>query len=205
MKFKPFLSSKMENLSYLLYDDYGSAAVIDPSWESIEILKEAEKLGLNIKAVLLTHGHYDHTEGLDIFERQEIKTYIGREDIFLLGKELKKPVYLKDSEKLKIINEEIICLHTPGHSPGSYCFLCNGELFTGDTLFPGCCGRVDLPGSDPAAMRNSLLKISALDPSTRIHSGHSYNGGESTIEKEIKTNPCLINISDEDGFFNAIL
>lgn len=195
----------MGNLSYLLIDEKKNAVIIDPSWEYESIEREADKSNISLKSVLLTHGHYDHSDGAAFFEKKGIPVYIGNQDIFLLNNPIKEPLPLKDGQKLFLIEKEILCIHTPGHSPGSFCFLCENNLFTGDTLFPGCCGRVDLPGSDPKEMRKSLIKLAKLDDEIKILSGHLYNGGESTIKKEKGSNPCLLNLNNEEDFFNVII
>ncbi len=207
MKVEIFRNARMDNLSYLIFDaESGSCAVIDPSWSYREIISFIEKEELSLKAVLLTHGHYDHCDMTDGLEKTQADLYLGREDIFLMPKPPKKYFPLKDGLEISVCPKiRVKCIYTPGHSPGSYCFLCRDLLFTGDTLFPGCCGRVDLPGSDPKLMRHSLLKLSALPPETRIYSGHYYNGGQSSIEKELKDNPCFLSIDNEDSFINEIL
>ncbi len=195
----------MENLSYLLIDEKKDAVIIDPSWSYESIEKEIYKSNLSLKSVLLTHGHYDHSDGAAFFEKKGAPIYIGDQDIFLLNNPIKNPLPLKDGQKLFLLEKEILCLHTPGHSPGSFCFLCQNNLFTGDTIFPGYCGRVDLPGSNPKEMRESLIKIAKLDEGIKIYSGHSYNGGESTIKKEKESNPCFVNLDNEEDFFNVII
>lgn len=206
MKIKTYRSLRMDNLSYLLLDEKsGDCAVIDPSWSSKEILSEIEKEELSLKAVLLTHGHYDHSEGIDLFENRNAEIFLAKEDLFLLPYAPKNPSFLEDGKKINLFEEPLTCIHTPGHSPGSYCFLFKKTLFTGDTLFPGCCGRADLPGSSPKELRKSLIKISKLPQDIEILSGHFYNGGKSDIKTETETNPCFLNINDEDAFINEIL
>ena len=83
-------------------------------------------------------------------------------------------------------------MHTPGHTPGSQCFLIDGRLVSGDTLFIGSCGRTDLPGSDPAEMYYSLTqRLSALPESTILLPGHNYGGSSSTISAEKRGNPFM--------------
>lgn len=207
MKIEIFKNDKMDNLSYLIFDcESRICAVIDPSWSYGEISSFIKKKKLLLKAIFLTHGHYDHCDMTFTLENVQTDFYVGQEDIFLMPSPPKKYLPLKDELEISLCPKiKIKCIHTPGHSQGSYCFLCDKYLFTGDTLFPGCCGRVDLPGSNPKLMRQSLLKLSTLPAETKIYSGHFYNGGQSILEKELKTNPCFLSINNEDSFLNEIL
>jgi glyoxylase-like metal-dependent hydrolase (beta-lactamase superfamily II) len=108
-------------------------------------------------------------------------------------------VLLTHGDEIPVGNATLRVIHTPGHSKGSMCLECGDHLFTGDTLFPGACGRVDLPSSDPREMRKSLLKLSKLPEDTQIFAGHSYGGKcSSFIGYERTHNPFMRNaIKDE--------
>ena len=114
-------------------------------------------------------------------KNRELALTVHNEDTFLLDGDITPLNLLKGNEELALGRIRIKVIHTPGHTPGSVSYLAGGCVFTGDTLFVGECGRVDLPGSDPKALRLSLLKLAALPGETALYPGHSYNGDTSTI------------------------
>ncbi len=183
----------MGNYVYLLGDGAsGLCAVIDPGWHAEIILETAAEAGMAIDGIILTHGHFDHVNAADkLLGNRPVPVYMHKDDAYMLGGRIKtRP--LKDGEKIRIGGIEIETMHTPGHTPGSCCLLSGKNIFTGDTLFIGGCGRVDLPGSDPEKMKESLLKLSRLPPDTTVYPGHAYSDKPySTIESEIKHNPYM--------------
>lgn len=193
----------MENFSYFIGDaKTKEVALVDPAWELDGLCKRAEKNGYKITAVLLTHGHYDHSQGVEeLLSYHNVPVYVSEcETTFHLAGS-KDVRYTKDKEKIKIGNIEIECLHTPGHTPGGQCFKCFDVLITGDTLFIDGCGRCDLPGSDVKAMFHSLFNcIKELPDSTIIYPGHDYGPVPyATLAEQKKTNPYLI-AKDMDDF-----
>jgi hydroxyacylglutathione hydrolase len=101
-------------------------------------------------------------------------------------------VKVDNHDTLKVGRLTIVFLHTPGHTPGSQCFLVDGRLVSGDTLFIGSCGRTDLPGSDPTEMYYSLTqRLAALPDVTLLLPGHNYGGPSSTIGQEKRQNPFM--------------
>ena len=192
MKVKQLKLGHMDNFCYVVWDeDQKEAAVIDPAWqpEMIEDLLRKEKLTL--KLLLLTHAHADHVNAAGYFLEKypDLALAVHKDDAFLLDDGLGPLDLLNGDAELELGHEKITVIHTPGHTPGSVSFLAGGCVFTGDTLFVGECGRVDLPGSDPKALRLSLLKLAALPGETLLYPGHSYNGDTSTIgaQKEHNT------------------
>ena len=174
----------MDNFSYVIWDtDLGEAALIDPAWqpETIEEFLQREKLTL--KLLLLTHAHPDHVNAVRHFmgKDKKLALTVHKDDIFLLDDDIKPLNLLSGEEEVALGHVKIRVMHTPGHTPGSVSYLAGGCIFTGDTLFIGECGRADLPGSDPKALRMSLLKLAALPGETALYPGHSYNGDTSTI------------------------
>ena len=167
----------MENFSYFIGDaKTKEVALVDPAWEIDALCKRAEKDGYKITAVLLTHGHYDHSQGVeDLLSRHDVPVYVSEYETTFHLAGSKDVRHTKNKEKIKIGNIEIECLHTPGHTPGGQCFKCFDVLITGDTLFIDGCGRCDLAGSNVKAMFYSLFDcIKKLPDSTVIYPGHDY-------------------------------
>ena len=184
------------------------AAVVDPAWDVNEILKIAGDLDLKIKHILVTHGHPDHINALEpLLEATDARIYIHVDEVdymqevarsFGMSTEFvtRRATNIQkvsDGEKITVGKLSIQCLHTPGHSPGSQCFLVENCLFSGDTLFVDACGRVDMPGGDPKKMWWSLNHIlQGLDDSTIVYPGHDYGGSPtSTIGEQKQTNPYM--------------
>ena len=172
----------------------GEAAVIDPSANARVILDELERRGAKLRFVLLTHGHFDHILTLDELRDQSgAPCLIHAEDAELLTDSEKNAFRyffgtsrtwrsaektLADGDVLTLGGEEIRVIHTPGHSKGSVCYLCDGKiLVTGDTLFDASVGRCDLYGGDASALLSSLRKLSTLPRALPIYPGH----GESAL------------------------
>lgn len=201
------LVGPMENFVYLIGSkSTREVAIIDPAWDINGLLGHIQERDLKLSAVLVTHYHPDHVgggmgghsiEGLaELLEKESVKTYVNK----LEADGLKKVTGLSDidmnevdsGDHLKIGNNDIEFLHTPGHTPGSQCFKVNNNLISGDTLFVQGCGRVDLPGSNSEDMFHSLRKLSKLPDETIIYPGHNYGPIESeTLEKVKEINSYL--------------
>ncbi len=184
--------------SYLLIDGYtGESIIIDPGDEPAKILGMLEP-GLSVKAIIATHGHFDHVLAVeDLRDALEVKFLMHRDDKPILeeaprhafewlGVRFDPPTpdeYLDEGEPLLLGGWSVKILHTPGHSPGSICLLVDDVLFSGDTLFAGSVGRTDFYGGDYKQLLRSLKeKIYPLNDETKVLPGH----GESTrlgIEK----------------------
>ncbi|HAH07086.1 MAG TPA: MBL fold hydrolase [Elusimicrobia bacterium] len=184
----------MENFIYLLGDAQAKeCAVVDPAWDVPAVFRAVEEAGLSLRAVILTHHHFDHSEGVpEILARAAVPVLVHREDAPYVkgaGKQLHET---SDGEALRLGSVEARLLHTPGHTRGSQCVQAPGCLLTGDTLFIGCCGRVDLPGGDPADLYRSLRRLLELPDDLVVYPGHNY-GGESSapLGKEKAANPYL--------------
>ena len=173
---------------YLLLSN-GEAAVVDPSANANVILDALEKHGATLRYILLTHGHFDHILTLDALrDKSGVPAYIHQEDAEMLPDSDKNAFRyffgtsrawrdaektLLDGDVLTLGGEEIRVIHTPGHSKGSCCFLCNGSfLVTGDTLFDGNVGRSDLWGGDAETLLASLYKLRDLPRDLPIYPGH---------------------------------
>lgn len=197
----------MQNFVYLLGDPATrECIVVDPAWDIARIVDTAQADGYTLKGALVTHTHQDHVGGSlaswgmpgripgveELLGRVPAKVYVHKaEHEFLtgLGSDL---VRVDHHDTLVIGRLTITFLHTPGHTPGSQCFLVDGRLISGDTLFIGSCGRTDLPGSDPSEMYYSLTqRLAALPDDTVLFPGHNYGGPSSTIGDERRGNPFM--------------
>ncbi|HLC64724.1 MAG TPA: MBL fold metallo-hydrolase [Candidatus Nanoarchaeia archaeon] len=187
MKVIQLLDSRMDNFSYVVYDESSKeAAVIDPSFDGEKIINEVRLKGLNPKYIILTHEHFDHVHSAGDL-RSSLKAKIVVHENAKV--ELKVDKRVKDNDVLSLGKASLKILHTPGHTPGSICILARDKLFTGDTLFVGNMGRTDLPGSSPEEMKKSIGRIKRLPDSIIIYPGHHYGSTKtSTIGREKKNN-----------------
>lgn len=199
----------MMNFAYLIgCRQTKEAAVVDPAWDVEAMLKVAREENLKIKSALLTHGHPDHMNGLEaLMEATDANVFmhIAERDFMVeaaalfriptdfVARRSAKFQLVSDGDLIRVGNLSIQCLHTPGHTPGSQCFLVEDSLISGDTLFINACGRVDLPGGDPAKMWRSLNQtLRQLPDNTILYPGHNYgNQLTSTMGEEKRKNPYM--------------
>ncbi|MBN2243686.1 MAG: MBL fold metallo-hydrolase [Acidobacteria bacterium] len=209
MILKQKIMGPMMNFIYLIgCSETKEAAVVDPAWDTPSILALAEESQLQIRHILMTHAHPDHMNGLEqMLKDTGAMIYLHRDEVAYMkecGDATGIPTafmhdrsgnfrIVEDGDTLKIGSLSVQCLHTPGHTPGSQCFLVEGNLFTGDTLFVDACGRVDMPGGDAQKMWHSLnRKLRALDDSIVIYPGHNYGSRKtSTMGEQKETNPYM--------------
>lgn len=190
----------MDNCTYLVSEGK-DALLIDPAWDMNFIQHRLDSANLRLLAVLFTHGHFDHVKfAQELLKAHHLKAYIEENDANLTGI---SPEYLhtySGEQNLQIGPFAVHIIPTPGHTAGGVCIQIGHAVFTGDTLFPGACGRVDLPSSNPRDMRKSLLTLSKLPDDTQIFAGHSYGGKTSSfISYERLHNPFMRNaIKDKD-------
>jgi hydroxyacylglutathione hydrolase len=188
---------QMANFTYILADENtGESAVIDPSWDLEKIFAILNKNGWKVKYIINTHTHFDHILG-----NEQVAAVTGAKIIQHKESTEKYDLPVEDGQIIEVGKIVIRIVHTPGHSKDSISLVVDDELvLTGDTLFVGNCGRVDLPGSDASEMHHSLFeKIAKLQESLVVYPGHDYGSKKtSTIAEEKRTNYVLKTRSRED-------
>jgi len=186
----------MQNFTYILVDEETNDAIIlDPSWDIEEIKKVIEKNNLKVKYVVNTHHHFDHTIGNEAVIRITGAKIIQHKD-----STLKNDNTVSDGDKIKFGNSVLTVFHTPGHSKDSICLVGDEKIFSGDTLFVGNCGRVDLPGGSAKELYHSLFDIICkMDDKLDLYPGHNYGSSpSSTLGKEKKTNFVLQSRTEQE-------
>lgn len=193
----------MQNFVYLVGDPVAKqCVVVDPAWEIETIVETAQRDDMTIIGALITHTHQDHVGGhlfgmeipgvAELLEKVKAKVYVHkaeREFLKGFGSDLVK---VDANDTLQVGRLTVTFIHTPGHTPGSQCFLVEDQLISGDTLFIGSCGRTDLPGSDPTEMYYSLTqRLHKLPDATVLFPGHNYGGSSSTLGNEKRSNPFM--------------
>lgn len=189
---------------YIVETEPGRCIAIDIGGDSKMLLNFLTMKHLKLTKILITHGHYDHMNGVaEVAEATGAEVYIHEDDAFMLEDAshslaaLMSIITFKPVKNYISIDDDCIItdgklsfkvLHTPGHSPGSVCYICEDVIFSGDTLF--CCsiGRTDFPGSDIHAMRSSLKRIVALTGDYKVYPGHNES---TTLAYERMNNPYL--------------
>ena len=186
-----------DNFSYIIADDAAKeAAVVDSSFNASEIIRVIRAENFNLKYVINTHGHSDHTAG-----NAELRSIFGAKIVAYKTSKADFDVVVEDGDVLTVGKIQIKIIYTPGHTTDSICLLIDDKkLLTGDTLFVGECGRTDFPGGNAKSMYNSLFnKLSKLKDDVEVYPGHDYGSKpSSTIGEEKKTNYTLEPRSLED-------
>ena len=195
-----YIAGAYQTNVYLVYDEETKDSfIVDPGYEFNKIYEDIDKLGLHPMYIILTHGHGDHTGGIDRMKKTfpDIKLVASKDERKLLfhrsmsmGKGgIKADIEVEDQDTLKVGNMELKFISTPGHTPGGMCILLGDILFSGDTLFKGSVGRTDFPGGDMDELLSSLRdKIMELPDDTEVYPGHM---DETTIGIERRHNPFV--------------
>jgi glyoxylase-like metal-dependent hydrolase (beta-lactamase superfamily II) len=209
------LARRMVNLVYLIGDRAsGEAVAVDPAYAPDEVIDILEADGMRLIGVLATHYHADHVGGdlfgrdilgiAELLEQVEVPIHVHRDEVPWIerstGVGRDSLVPHESDDVLQVGEIKIRLLHTPGHTPGSQCFLVANRLVAGDTLFLQGCGRTDLPGSDPDAMYDSLVnRLAILPDDTVVYPGHLYSpDGSASLAETKRKNPVLAPRSAEE-------
>ena len=167
--------------------------VIDPSYSPQRILAYLQQNNLQLDAILLTHGHFDHVGGVrELAADTDCLVYLNTAEELLPPQITAGQLFYTNNYpangQLQIAGMNFLVLHTPGHTPGSVCLLVEDAMFSGDTLFAGSCGRTDFPGGDWGTIVNSLHRLRDLPGDYRIFPGHAQS---TTLEIERRSNPYM--------------
>ena len=182
----------LETNCYVVYDEASKAcALVDPGAMPQVILDTLTKNDLTLQKILLTHAHFDHTGALRALHEKfpDVPIYVNAQDTdetlnMSHGNLVYTDTFL-DGDEISMPPLTFRVLATPGHTRGSSCLICGDTIFSGDTLFEGCCGRTDLPGGDGAQMLASLKRLAELPGDYHVLPGH---GGDTTLDRERRTN-----------------
>jgi len=214
------VAAQMANFVYLVGDtDTGKCMAVDPAWDVKGILDFIDREGMELEGALITHYHQDHVGGSmfgwniaglsDLMALRPVRLHANSNEIDGLVKVtgLSKTDFVPHSggDEEQIGNVKMKFLHTPGHTPGSQCFLAESALVSGDTLFINGCGRVDLPGSDPEQMYYSLTRVLAkLPDNTIVYPGHNYASKPSSSLEELKRENYYLRIPSLDAWLGLM-
>ena len=202
LQVEPLIVGPLFSNCYIVWDeDKKEGAVIDPGDDADNILKVVKELGIKIKYILATHGHFDHVGAVAPLRRELKVEFLAHKDDFFfiengenaanrLGVAIEQPPkpdrFIDDGEKIMVGNFEMEVLHTPGHSPGGVSFLNDSMVFAGDTLFQGSIGRTDFrKGSIEDLSKSIKTRLYTLPDDTLVYTGH---GPVTTIGDEKKYN-----------------
>lgn len=191
MKIKKFITGSVSTNTYII-EDKKVAFLLDPGGSFEEINKYIQRNILDLKAIINTHGHFDHILLNKKFkDKYNCDLLIHKLDAPLLSDnflnagnllDIKVPVskanrLLSEDDKVKLKNKIFSVIETPGHTKGGICLYCKEDkiLFSGDTLFKNGMGRIDLEGGDYSQLKNSLIKLSKLPKQTKIYPGHGLS------------------------------
>ena len=196
MVIKTILLPAVSTNCYVVADEKaGVCAILDPGDPYPRILNTVAEEGWQVKCILLTHAHYDHTMGVPELRRQlpGVPVYVHPGDAempkpFFRIEEMGELTFYEDGSHVSVGDVDFEVLHTPGHTAGSVVLRAGDTLFTGDTLFKGSMGRTDLPGGSHEDMSRSLRRLGALEGDLKVLPGHM---DASTLDHERKYNYYL--------------
>lgn len=205
------IATQMRNFAYLIGDrETGQALVVDPAYAAGDLLDAAESDGMAVSGVLVTHHHPDHVGGsmmgfelkglAELLERVSVPVHVNVHEAEWVSRITGIPMTdlttHRHGDRVSVGDVEVELLHTPGHTPGSQCFLLDGRLVAGDTLFLEGCGRTDFPGGDSDEMFRSLRRLAELPGDPTVFPGHWYSAEPSANLEEVKRTNYVYRVSD---------
>ncbi|SHK69425.1 Glyoxylase, beta-lactamase superfamily II [Pseudonocardia thermophila] len=201
------VATQMVNFSYLIGDKAErEAVVVDPAYAPGDIIDILAADDMRLTGVLVTHHHPDHVGGsmlgfdlvgvAELLATNPVPVHVNRAEVEWVrrttGLSATDLTAHDHDDEITVGDVPIRLLHTPGHTPGSQCFLVDGKLVAGDTLFLQGCGRTDFPGGDPDALFRSLQQLAALTGDPIVHPGHLYSAEPKAALSEVRrTNPVF--------------
>ena len=205
------IAAQMRNFAYLIGDrQTGDCVVVDPAYAAGELVDALEADGLHLSGVLVTHHHPDHVGGsmmgfelkglAELLERVSVPVHVNSQEAQFVsgitGIPMSDLTSHEHGDKVSVGAIDIELLHTPGHTPGSQCFLLDGRLVAGDTLFLEGCGRTDFPGGDSDEIFRSLQKIAQLPGDPTVFPGHWYSLEPSASLSEVKRSNYVYRVAN---------
>ena len=209
------VANQMRNFSYLIGDEATrQCVVIDPAYAPADLLDSARNDGYEIAGALITHYHADHCGGsmmgmqlpgvVELLELIDVPIYVHQDEVTWIRKTTGiSDTHIRvthEGERLTLGSIDIDFLHTPGHTPGSQCFIVRDRLVSGDTVFLDGCGRTDLPGGDPEEMFRSLRRLSQLPHTTDLYPGHDYSSQPVASWGEVTRNNVVFRATTESDW-----
>jgi len=207
------IAMQMRNFAYLIGDrQTGDALVVDPAYAAGDLLDALQADGMRLSGVLVTHHHPDHVGGsmmgfelkglAELLDQVSVPVHVNSLEAQFVsritGISMGDLTQHEHGDKVSVGAIDIELLHTPGHTPGSQCFLLDGRLVAGDTLFLEGCGRTDFPGGDSDEMFRSLQKLARLNGDPTVFPGHWYSAEPSASLSEVKRTNYVYRVSDLD-------
>jgi glyoxylase-like metal-dependent hydrolase (beta-lactamase superfamily II) len=207
------IATQMRNFAYLIGDRHtGDCLVVDPAYAAGDLVDALQADGMHLSGVLVTHHHPDHVGGsmmgfelkglAELMERVSVPVHVNSEEALFVsritGISMGDLTQHENGDKVSVGDIDIELLHTPGHTPGSQCFLLDDRLVAGDTLFLEGCGRTDFPGGDSDEMFRSLQKLARLPGDPTVFPGHWYSLEPSASLSEVKRSNYVYRVSDLD-------
>lgn len=207
------IAQQMVNFAYAIGDTQtGECVLVDPAYAPADLVDVLAADGMTVTGVLASHYHADHVGGSmmghtlagvsDLLEHVDCPVHVQREEAPWVSRTTGlaegELVAHSPGDVVTVGSVEIELVHTPGHTPGSQCFLVEGRLVSGDTLFIDGCGRTDLPGSDPAQMYDSLQRLAQLPDDTLVFPGHRYSMPSSASIAAIREQNYVLRPASKD-------